>query len=47
MVQYRGKKNGEIIERAEKKQRYRFQHKAYRKPQKKIKSRDSIQYTPL
>ena len=41
------KKNREIIERAEKRQRDHFKNEQYKKPQKKTKSRDSTVYSTM
>ena len=42
-----GKKNREIIERAEKRQRDHFQHKAHKKPKEKTIRRDSTVYSTM
>ena len=47
MVQNRGKKNREIIERTENRQRMQFKNEQYKKPRKKTKSRDSTVYSTM
>jgi len=42
-----GKKNKEIIERAEKRQRDHFRHEAHKKPRKKTIKRDSTVYSTM
>ena len=42
-----GKKNREIIERAEKRERDHFKNKQYKKPRRKTKSRDSTVYSTM
>ena len=42
-----GKKNREIIERTENRQKAQFKNEQYKKPRKKIKSRDSRVYSTM
>ena len=42
-----GKKNREIIERTEKRQRIQFKNEQYKKPRKKIKRRDNTIYSTI
>ena len=42
-----GKKNREIIERTENRQRIQFKNEQYKKPRKKTKSRDSTVYSTM
>ena len=47
MDQNRGKKNREIIERTENRQRIKFKNEQYKKPRKKTKSRYSTVYSTM
>ena len=47
MVENRGKKNREIIERTENRQRIQFKNEQYKKPREKTRSRDSTVYSAM